>query len=578
MTHKDRISLDILAAFLAVFFLQSASLWAQTPPDPPPGGDQPGQLEKAFREKRESELPSEKHVPQIDQEEQAPSEEEAPAVSFFVQEISVEGNTVISTAEIKKVLVSYELRTLTVVLLREAAGEVTKLYRRRGYVTSRAIIPPQKIDSGKAAIRVVEGRIGKIVVSGARYFRKEWIARQMHLQEGSVLHYQDVEKDLTRINRHPDIDVSAVLVKGAVPGTSEILLRVTDHFPIHLSYHFDNLGSKFIGRLREGTQVRHNNLLSLGDTLDVRWMASEGGRFTVTSARYVLPLNTYGTDYELGFTHGEARYGDSLTVALVSGRSTSFTNAIHQPLLRSRAFDLTGTLGFDFLDSRTTAVQQTDTLDRLRVLKVSADAVLRDGGGRTYLGSEFRFGFPRFLGGMRKHDPEAGRTFGQSQFFKWSISMTRVQKFFFSTVLLSRESVEMTRDVLLSSEQFRAGGASSVRGYTEGDYTGDYGFTSSNEIRMPFPFVSPSFNVPFTQRPLREAIQPIGFLDFAKGRTLRISTDRIKQRVLAGVGGGVRIALSDNMNARFDWAKPIGNHTLGEGEKTRFHFALDIGF
>src|SRR5262245_58351308 len=62
-----------------------------------------------------------------------------------VRHFLVEGNTRLSDADIRQVLQPYEQRELTFVELQQAAVEVTRLYRARGYLLAQAYLPPQDV-------------------------------------------------------------------------------------------------------------------------------------------------------------------------------------------------------------------------------------------------------------------------------------------------------------------------------------------------------------------------------------------------------------------------------------------------
>ncbi|MBI4398582.1 MAG: ShlB/FhaC/HecB family hemolysin secretion/activation protein [Candidatus Omnitrophica bacterium] len=185
-----------------------------------PPGQEAASLEKQFREETEEKTVPKQ--PKLEMEKEPVPEEPLPEkeIYFQVDKINVSGNTVISTEKIGKVLKPYEGRRLNLYLLREAAGKITALYRLQGYVTSRAYVPHQRIKNKTAQINVLEGKIGKVSVERERYFSAGWIRSQAGLRPGEVLNYKRLEKNLTRLNQHRDIEVKTVLTKGERPETS----------------------------------------------------------------------------------------------------------------------------------------------------------------------------------------------------------------------------------------------------------------------------------------------------------------------------------------------------------------------
>ena len=124
--------------------------------------------EKELRQKIETE----RKKPQI--EEQLPAEQAPPAregEKILIKRINVTGATLVSLVELDRIIGQFENRELSVKDMQRAADTITDLYRRKGYVTSRAYIPPQKIEAGVLEIRVVEGTTGDFQVKGNKYFK-----------------------------------------------------------------------------------------------------------------------------------------------------------------------------------------------------------------------------------------------------------------------------------------------------------------------------------------------------------------------------------------------------------------------
>lgn len=126
---------------------------------------------------------------------------ENPAVSAVV----VDGNTVISSDEIRNALGVSIGEVLNLGKLRDGARAVQKLYEDRGYILARVadlgILPADgPVDEGRLRVRVVEGTVEGIRFEGVRKTRMATIQR--HITEtrvGVVFNVNRLNRDLQRL-------------------------------------------------------------------------------------------------------------------------------------------------------------------------------------------------------------------------------------------------------------------------------------------------------------------------------------------------------------------------------------------
>jgi hemolysin activation/secretion protein len=127
----------------------------------------------------------------IETEKEAPKiEEPAPEAGMpvskdekaFVKKINVTRVTLLSESEISKIIAPFENRELTLADMRKVTDLITDAYRAKGYVTSRAYLPPQKIKDGVLEIMAVEGTVGDITIKGNKFFRTTRIRKAISLQ------------------------------------------------------------------------------------------------------------------------------------------------------------------------------------------------------------------------------------------------------------------------------------------------------------------------------------------------------------------------------------------------------------
>ncbi len=514
-------------------------------------------------------------VPEI----QLPAEEEpvAPTVAlkeFFVKEIKLEGSQQISLKELQPILAKFENKKLNLAKLRAIAKNITQYYRLKGFVTSRAFVPPQNVENEIVTIKIVEGKMGKAIITGNKYFKTDWLLQYLTIKPGDILAYDKLSEDLTRMNRNADRQVKAALAAGEVPETSDIILNVEEKYPAHFGYTFDNHGTRLSGLLRQGIEFRHSNLLGRDDTLYNVVNISEHGDFVGEAMNYIYPLSPTAGRLILSYAYSDVELGKELRPLNVKGGANIWGIGYLQPLADKTNWSLDLDSGFDMKEIWSTVNGQDNSRDHLRVVHFGPNLLVRDSWGTTTLKNDFVFGIPSFLGGNVKVDSRSNHPGAGGQFFVDNIDLNRAQKFFWDSVVLARFQTQLTKYPLVSSQEFRAGGFDTVRGYGEGDSLGDYGFLQSTEWHIPPYFIPKDYKVPWQKQTFWEAVQFVGFADTSVVYLRHAGLNQSANRKLIGVGGGLRVNLTDSVSAQIDWAWPIGDKPV-DGPGPRLHFGLN---
>ncbi len=88
--------------------------------------------------------------------------------AFLLRQIVIDESAILSPEEIRSVLARYEQKQATIADLNLAVQELNSLYRQKGYATAMAVLPPQQVRDGMVRLRLIEGRVGKIVIAKTR--------------------------------------------------------------------------------------------------------------------------------------------------------------------------------------------------------------------------------------------------------------------------------------------------------------------------------------------------------------------------------------------------------------------------
>jgi hemolysin activation/secretion protein len=475
---------------------------------------------------------------------------------FHVNKIEVQGNTLIGNNALSPIIVGYENKNLSLNDLGQLVDKINEQYRKRGYLTTIAYIPPQDITQGNVVIKVLEGQVGDISVAGNKFYRTGIIARYLDQGSGDPLNIPKLEKNLRRINRQGDFRVRATLSPNKTAGKTDIKLDVEERQPWQIGLTFDNQGRPTIGTLRWGTELINRNVSGIGDRFTARWIGAAGTQTALGS--YFVPLNRTGT--ELGATFGFTRVNVDLPKVkdnnVIIGEAFNYGLILSQPLDREHMFVADAALNFRRVNSFLNSARTSQ--DDIRSLQFGLNFDKFDNWGRTFIRAQTSVGTTWF-GGNR-------------QFWKAETLANRIVRLPKNNFLILRGYAQMSPDSLPPAEQFQLGGAYSVRGYTEGLLRGDRGYQFSAEHRWPVPGLR-------KMNPwLADRIQGATFFDY--GRAWMDSSNQgltQNKSSLASAGLGVRARLNQYMQGFVDFGFGMLNRTDIEPNAqptARVHFGV----
>ncbi len=532
---------------------------------------------------REKFKPTEKPEIVVDEKTETPPGEEGP--EFLVKKINIEGSTLFKESDFSEYLKEYEGQKVSFGKLRKLVQLVTNHYRSRGYLTSRAYIPPQKMDNEIVTLKIIEGKVDKVLVEGNKYFSSQTYTNAMKLNKSNIFRYQDLESSLYEINQKPDRKAKAYLLAGKEITTSDILLKVEETNPFHAAYEYNNHGTSLTHHGRHVTHVTHNNLTNHGDIFDGTYTLASEGAFGGGAFNYSFPLESTGTTLGLSGSYVNSLIVKHLKPFEIKGDSKSLTPEITQSIIRKPATQFDWNLAFEMKDSKTLVNDVKVNFDRMRVLRTGPRLYLQDGSGRSIISSDFHWGIPDILGGSEARDSNASRLQTGGDFVSFSGYLARIHRLPQSTFLIARVGGQYSPDSLTSLEQYRLGGYSTVRGYSESDSSGDYGYNFSSEWHVPFttampymPKVFKESTIPFTDKNWFSSTRFVLFLDGGKSYLQdRATSTTVKDKFLLGTGFGVRMELDKTFSLQCDLGFAIGDDPTAHSDH-QLHLSVKAGF
>jgi len=520
-------------ANLTIYALFARVVFAQVPLEA-----QSENIEKSLRQSLPKEFPPDPKAPKVTNKTGPTGKVPAAGPTFFLKKIKLTGNSVISDERLMSLVDLGEGQDVNLSMLNAMADKITAFYASEGYLLARAFIPKQEIKDNTVVITIFEGRINKVIVQGNKKLSKESIEKRMKIiQNQLAIKEETLERVLLELNEMMGVEVATVLKPGELPGTSDLVLDVTESKPYTVSFDSDNFGSRYTGPERYGLSMTYANIFNLGDQFATRWTRSEWGQNSFASF-FTFPINAYGTRMKLNHTFLENELGDSLKHLAAGGTFTAYGLEVSQLVHKSRTASFSVRTRLDVKHVENEAQGRNTTKDNLMNVSLGfagnqSDSFL----GRTFYDLNLEMG-------LRERDSGralASRKGGHGEIFTTYINLTRLQsaKILNSYFTLKFQG-QYNTDRALTSYLFGIGGMGSVRGYPLSGFQGDHGFNVSAEYTVPFPR-----DVSCGQNSLSGLCKILSFTSFVDhGQTyVRAKQEGEVDQHITSAGGGLKLNL-----------------------------------
>lgn len=500
---------------------------------------------------------------------------------FDVLEYRVLGNTILPALEIEKVIYAHLGSAKTIESVEIVRQALEGLYKERGFGTVFVDIPEQDVANGVVRLRVTEGKLARVRISGARYFSNGQIRNSVPaLAPGSIPDLPALQAQLAKINRQsPDRVVTPVLRAGRTPGTVDVELKVQDSLPIHANVEVNDRYTADTSQTRVSTNLSYNNLFQRFHSLSLQYQTApeEPQEARVWAATYVAPLGSSGDMLAVYGVDTDSEVSTIGTLAVL-GKGRIYGARYIKPLPESGGFFHNMTFGGDFKDFKEDVLLPDDPGLQTPIQYASWSAVYAGNIRTQHTLSSFSFG-PNF--GIRGvgNNPEEfenKRFRAKPNYFYLRGNASHERPLLWGTSVALRMAGQFTVEPLISNEQFSIGGADSVRGYLESEELGDYGASGSVELRSPQltrwfgDWVQQFFFFGFFDAGVISIIDPLPETDDRPGQVAKVD--------LSSWGVGLRIAGFGGLEAGLDWAYPLeSTDNVGAGD-SRIHFSVRYGF
>lgn len=501
-------------------------------------------------------------------------------VNFVLKSISFEGADKLSQDEIKSLYQDKIGTKITLGELNKIVDNVTAYYRNQGYILTRAVLPPQRINSGVVKIRIVEGFVSDVQLRGdvgsaggvlSSYAEK--IKSSKPLNAKTLEHYLLLMEDL------PGVEARAVLQPSpTAAGASQIIVNIKRKTLEGSSVSVDNRGTRFIGPVQATAILTGNNLLGLDDQTSLRVINTPFNpeELKYVGVRHEEQVGSQGTKVSFSADFSKTHPGFNLDPFDIEGTNSNVGVGVIHPLIRSRQTNWFVNSDFNVGRNTLSVFNSDPTLnfvqyqDNTRVLKVgssydfvdSTDAVNRLDGSASK-----GFNWDAGNGGLAH-----SRNNGNSSFWKFNANATRIQPIVGAWAAFASIDGQYAADALYSSEEYTLGGKNFGSAYDPAELTGDSGLAGRLELQ---------YNGALETKYLA-TYQAYGFYDIGEvwNRNI-IAASEAKTASLASAGLGARLNFNDSISGSAELSFPLTRKVAASGEdgdSPRFFFNLQYRY
>ena len=550
------------------------------------------------------------------------------------RELSISGNTLISTAELLTNMplvynasdeplekaerdYLYDFRVLLDIVLQPGQPRkvsartiqgftqyILSVYQNWNYAGIYVYVPAEAIKDGTELrdevlpITVLEARVTDVTVktydpnqnaTEKGYLLASAVQEWSPVKAGQVANQKELDDFVNLLNLNPDRYVSAVVTKGAEPGSLAVAYDIYEANPWHWFIQVDNSGTKE-RQLDPRIGVINTNLLGIDDTFtaiyQAPWDATIDENYSLYGS-YDFPLLGLGPWLRLNLYGGHSEFDISPETGIFDflGRGTFYGGILRYNLLQTAGwfFDIKGSLEHTRSKVNNTLFPTLGTDIKFWLWGTGLDMHRSDDMSNTSVT------FDRFesWGGESSGDEfRLARTDAESMFTIYTASAAHSQ--YLDPNKVGRVSTSfrwVTSDERLVPAKMTAfGGMYTVRGYDEYEIVADGGILASVQYEFDLVKYDESKQInqgqaeqqKKTKKPMLKKLAPVVFADY--GRTsVRHPIAGIGEKkhvTMFSVGVGAIVELGDNFTGVVYYGHPLRKTNTTRRDKGRLNVSL----
>jgi hemolysin activation/secretion protein len=474
------------------------------------------------------------------------------APTFSIRGYQIEGNSLLPQDRISLTVMPFTGAKSSFETIQLALEALEKAYLQAGYGSVKIEVPEQDLHDGVVRLLVVEARLDRVVVEGAKFHDEANILRTLPaLRKGEVVNLDQLQRNINLANESFAKNVGVTFRQSEATAQTDALVRVADEQPMRFVASIDNTGSKTTGRYRLGVSLLHANLFNLDHMLSVQLLSSPTAfdKVAILGLGYRIPLYALGdsVDFTLGYSNVDSGRIDLFSV---SGSGLILGARYNHNLANLGDWEHKLSYSVDRRNYGNSVVPTAGGASLVPDLQVTPLGLGYSGSRRSAQRDvAASVTLAHNLAGGRRGDTAAfnqpgGRAGADASFTTLKASANLTERLSPDWSLRGAVSAQFSNDLLISAEQFGAGGADSVRGFAEREVAADRGVRTGFEVWGPD--VASRAGVPGLR------VQPIAFLDAAWVK-FNVAPGTIQSQTISSIGLGLRGAWERSANFRLDY-------------------------
>ncbi len=494
--------------------------------------------------------------------------------------IRTNGIKKLETPEFSKVIAPFLGKKVTLKSLGDLKKAVILYFRGLDYPVVTVTIPEQDITNGFVQVVVTESKVGEIRVEGNLWFSAGRLRNGIRAEKGEAIRGRTMKQDLAWANSNPFRDVNAVYEKGSEPGTTDVVLKVKDRFPMRFYTGYEDSGNNLTGDERWLLGFNWGNVGGWDHQMSYQYATSSDLKMSQAhSGTYTIPLPWRHTLLFFGSYAKTVSFDlDGSPGLVIRGETWQVGSRYRIPLENIGQYSHSVSVGADFKqsisDTRTQGTLTTNSQTDINQWALDYQGSLRDRFGYTSGGVSYFYSPGAWSDNNKDQEFVKTRPLSDAEYHYFQYSLQRLTKLPANFTWSVRGLYQMSDGNLQGSERLGLGGYSTVRGYDEREANGDEGFLVSTEIRTPpLPILS------WFGSSVKDQFQVLWFADYGGVENREFVASEPNRHVnLLGVGPGFRYLISPYLSVRFDYGMQMIDTTSNRRNNSRMHLGVILSY
>lgn len=441
-----------------------------------------------------------------------------PDQCFSIKEITLIDANSLSRKEQRNLTLPFIGKCVEATLLSDLISKINSYYNSAGYVTAQVSVPQQNIQSGFLKLKILEGKINKIILGEDKFTDKMQKFTAFGGIEGDVLNINEINQGIYQINRLASNKAAIKIEPGIDEGEANIVVSNKNKFPATATVGYDNLGNEFTGIRRSNFSGSFDNLLSLNDNINFSYSTNlddDSGLKDIKSfsSGISIPLKYYTLSYDYSRSAYRGTNNGENSVAKLTGYSDRNNVTLDRVLLNdgnlriSASGSITAKKSASYLnDSKLENSERRLTIGNVGLTLSN----YFKNGVNIYLKPSYSRGLKILNAKQDLKNLSSATAKAQFDVFKLYASVSKrliipiKTKIKIPIDVATQMEAQFSKQTLFGTEQFSVGGYYSVRGFRETYITGDSGYYLRNRANISLA----SLMLPFLYRETKENGSP----------------------------------------------------------------------